>query len=124
MIWPIFWICFLAFFAGLLQGGREAYHADDEVFEKWFGVKENSWWGSMSWIRKYDLEGKEMVYHTPFSDYWHAAKWLHKGMLIAASVLSCYHMVYHIFWLGLGIYVIETIGQNVSYRLLRYGKLI
>ena len=124
MIWHILLIGLLALFAGLLQGGREAFHADDEVFEERFGASDKGFWGSMSWYRKYDGQMFERVWYTPISDYWHLAKWLHKGLLIASCLLACYTLPYNIYLIGLGVYALETLGQNISYKYLRYGNLI
>lgn len=39
--------------AGIANGASEAYEADRHIFEKRWGVSEQSWWGSKSWKRKY-----------------------------------------------------------------------
>ena len=77
---------------GILQGGREAFHADPKVFDR-LGAKEYGFFGSQQWQRKY--EGNRYLNETGSvnrmksqilgnfgRDYWHTSKY-------AVPVLYC-----------------------------------
>jgi len=77
--------------AGILHGGREAYHAEPTVFEKRFGVSSTSWFGSEQWRRNYeDLDPSKK--HKPnafntFRDYYHFSSTAHTTILVSGAVL-------------------------------------
>lgn len=83
------WIGYAA--AGILHGGREAYHAEPTVFEKRFGVSSTSWFGSEQWRRNYeDLDPSKK--HKPnafntFRDYYHFSSTTHTAILVSGAVL-------------------------------------
>ncbi len=77
--------------AGILHGGREAYHAEPTVFEKRFGVSSTSWFGSEQWRRNYvDLDPskkhKPNVFNT-FRDYYHFSSTAHTTILVSGAVI-------------------------------------
>jgi len=77
--------------AGILHGGREAYHAEPNVFEKRFGVSKTSWFGSEQWRRNYvDLDPakkhKPNVFNT-FRDYYHFSSTAHTTILVSGAVI-------------------------------------
>ena len=77
--------------AGVLHGGREAYHAESTVFEKRFGVSSTSWFGSEQWRRNYvDLDPskkhKPNVFNT-FRDYYHFSSTAHTTILVSGAVI-------------------------------------
>lgn len=62
--------------AGIMQGCREAYHADPAVFERKFGAAPLSWWGSEQWKRNYQDNDPEKPHKTEIfgnvgRDMWH-----------------------------------------------------
>jgi len=77
--------------AGILHGGREAYHAESGVFEKRFGVGKTSWFGSEQWRRNYvDLDPSKK--HKPnafntFRDYYHFSSTAHTTILVSGAVI-------------------------------------
>ncbi len=77
--------------AGVLHGGREAYHAEPNVFEKRFGVSSTSWFGSEQWRRNYvDLDPTKK--HKPnalntFRDYYHFSSTAHTTILVSGAVI-------------------------------------
>jgi len=77
--------------AGILHGGREAYHAESTVFEKHFGVSSTSWFGSEQWRRNYeDLDPtkkhKPNAFNT-FRDYYHFSSTAHTTILVSGAVI-------------------------------------
>lgn len=70
--------------AGTLWGGREAYYADNTVFERHFGVGKYNFGGSHEWERKYvhnrynDGKNKQktQLFGNFGSDYWHTSKYV------------------------------------------------
>lgn len=85
----IVWASYIV--AGVLHGGREAYHAEPTVFEKRFGVSSTSWFGSEQWRRNYvDLDPskkhKPNVFNT-FRDYYHFSSTAHTTILVSGAVL-------------------------------------
>jgi len=120
---------FLALFAGSLHGGREAFHADPHIFEKRFGVKDISFFGSLSWLRKYpgfDQTRKEREFYTAFRDFWHMAGWMGKWWLIASAMLagSLSDNTGHLILGGLGIVVVSAFGSRTAYTWLRYKRFV
>ena len=104
------WIAYAA--AGILHGGREAYHAEPTVFEKRFGVAPQSFFGSEQWKRNYfnrDPEsGHKPNLFNPVRDYYHFSGATTKAV-----------------WIG-GAFVIGTSEQPIKYKLvdLLIGTLI
>lgn len=76
--------------AGILHGGREAYHAEPTVFEKRFNAAPLSFWGSEQWKRQYFNRDPETQAHKPnalngFRDYWHFSGASTKYILIGGA---------------------------------------
>jgi hypothetical protein len=76
--------------AGILHGGREAYHAQPNVFEKRFNAAPLSFWGSEQWKRQYFDRDPEIQAHKPnafngFRDYWHFSGASTKYILIGGA---------------------------------------
>jgi len=91
--------------AGILHGGREAYHAESTVFEKRFNAAPLSFWGSGQWKRQYFNRDPENQAHKPeiwnsVRDYWHFSH-------TASSTL----------WVS-GAFVLGYSKQPLKYRLL------
>lgn len=67
----------LPFYAvsGIIWGAREAYHADNRIFEKKFGADELSFWGSKAWLRNYYgnnvNNGHRPEWLNSTRDFWH-----------------------------------------------------
>jgi hypothetical protein len=83
------WITYAA--AGILHGGREAYHAEPAVFEKRFGVAPLSFFGSQQWKRQYYNRDPETQPHkpnlwNPVRDYWHFSGAAKNYILIGGAV--------------------------------------
>jgi len=82
------WIAYAV--AGILHGGREAYHAQPNVFEKAFNAAPLSFWGSEQWKRQYYNRDPETQAHKPnalngFRDYWHFSGASTKYILIGGA---------------------------------------
>lgn len=82
------WIAYAA--AGILHGGREAYHAEPTVFETRFGVAKQSFFGSEQWKRQYYNRDPENMPHKPnawngLRDYWHFSGATTKYILIGGA---------------------------------------
>jgi hypothetical protein len=91
--------------AGIMHGGREAYHAEPTVFEKRFNAAPLSFWGSEQWKRQYFNRDPENQAHKPeifnsVRDYWHFSH-------TAGSTL----------WVS-GAFVLGYSKQPLKYRLL------
>ena len=76
--------------AGILHGGREAYHAQPNVFEKAFNAAPLSFWGSEQWKRQYYNRDPETQAHKQnalngFRDYWHFSGASTKYILIGGA---------------------------------------
>ena len=76
--------------AGILHGGREAYHAQPDVFEKRFNAAPLSFWGSEQWKRQYYNRDPETQDHKQnalngFRDYWHFSGASTKYILIGGA---------------------------------------
>lgn len=75
--------------AGILHGGREAYHAEPGVFEKRFNASPTSFFGSQQWKRQYYDNNPELP-HKPnawngLRDYWHFSVATTKYILIGGA---------------------------------------
>ena len=82
------WIAYAV--AGILHGGREAYHAEPTVFEKRFNAAPLSFFGSEQWERQYYNRDPETQAHKPnalngFRDYWHFSGASTKYILIGGA---------------------------------------
>ena len=82
------WIGYVA--AGILHGGREAYHAQPNVFEKRLNAAPSSFFGSEQWKRQYFNRDPEIQAHKPnafngFRDYWHFSGASTKYILIGGA---------------------------------------
>jgi len=82
------WIAYAM--AGILHGGREAYHAESTVFEKRFNAAPLSFFGSQQWKRQYYNRDPETQAHKPnalngFRDYWHFSGASTKYILIGGA---------------------------------------
>lgn len=131
MIMTIYFIVagLLTFFAGLLHGGREAMHAQPRVFEDWLSVSSTSFFGSQSWLRKYvDCDPNRPVrkFYTGISDYWHVAAWMQKMCIIAAILIAVWPSDVRPYWIIVSVMValVESAGASVSYKWLRYRRLV
>ena len=76
--------------AGILHGGREAYHAEPTVLQDIFGGPDDSWIGPMQWKRQYYNRDPETQAHKPnalngFRDYWHFSGASTKYILIGGA---------------------------------------
>ena len=97
------WISYAV--AGILHGGREAYHAAPTVFEKRFNAAPLSFWGSEQWKRQYFSRDPENQAHKPeiwnsVRDYWHFS-----------------HTAGATLWVS-GAFVLGYSKQPLKYRLL------
>jgi len=77
--------------AGILHGGREAYHAEPTAFEKRFNAAPQSWFGSEQWKRQYYNRDPENMPHkpniwNPLRDYYHFSGTGTKYLLIGGAV--------------------------------------
>lgn len=121
----------LSFAAGVIHGGREAYHTDPTVFEKRWGVEPGSWWGSESWRRKYHTNGsgqlvERPLFGTTLSDFWHTSQYVTRGLTIGATFT---HTLYRgkrqrAWWehtlIGIGQMIVYTGGAAMAYEILSY----
>ena len=76
--------------AGILHGGREACHAQPDVFEKRLNAAPLSFWGSEQWKRQYYNRDPGTQAHKPnalngFRDYWHFSGASTKYILIGGA---------------------------------------
>lgn len=106
----IVWISYFA--AGVLHGGREAYHAEPTVFEKRFNARPQSFFGSEQWKRNYfdrdPDKGHKPNLFNPARDYYHFSGAATKTI-----------------WIG-GAFTIGMSKQPIKYKLidLLIGALI
>lgn len=81
--------------AGWCHGWTDAYHADNKVFEKAWGVDQYSFWGSKAWERNYETgryykpdggvnRHKNNLGNT-FRDVWHAGNAAQKVFLVGGT---------------------------------------
>ena len=119
------------FAAGVLHGGREAYHADPNVFEKHWGVGSNSFFGSASWTRKYYTNSngalvEKPLFGTTFSDFWHSSQFVGRGLVIGGTLTYSLYKPsspkkwYHTAIIAAGSFAAYTAGAAITYNLLRY----
>jgi len=83
------WIAYAV--AGILHGGREAYHAEPNVFERRFNATPLSFFGSQQWKRQYYNRDPETQAHkpniwNPLRDYYHFSGTTKNYILIGGAV--------------------------------------
>ena len=98
----VVWISYFA--AGVLHGGREAYHAEPTVFEKRFNAAPLSFFGSEQWKRQYYNRDPENG-HKP--EIWNSARDYYHFSHLASSTI----------WIG-GAFTIGMSKQPMKYKLL------
>ena len=98
----IVWISYFA--AGVLHGGREAYHAEATVFEKRFNARPQSFFGSEQWKRNYFDRDPDSG-HKP--NIWNSARDYYHFSHLASSTI----------WVG-GAFTIGMSKQPMKYKLL------
>ena len=111
--------------AGILHGGREAYHAEPTVFEKRFNVAPTSFFGSEQWKRNYYNNNPEEK-HKPnigntFRDYYHFSSTVHTTFLVGGAVtigVSKQSLKHKVFDTAIAV-LIRSIAANATYNLLR-----
>lgn len=112
--------------AGILHGGREAYHAEPTVFEKRFNAAPLSFFGSEQWKRQYYNRDPETQAHKPnalngFRDYWHFSGASTKYILIGGAFtigMSKQPLKYRLIDLLIGA-VITSGSASLTYNILR-----
>lgn len=115
--------------AGLLNGAREATHAESDVFEKRFGADKYGFFGSQSWQRKYvgydNEKGERSWAYTLISDYWHVSAWVRKALLLGAMVVVGYNygVSWQLFVYPAAIWALDAAAASVAYGYMRTGKI-
>lgn len=111
--------------AGILHGGREAYHAEPTVFEKRFNAAPLSFFGSEQWKRQYYNRDPEGVHKpniwNPVRDYYHFAGAATKGIWIGGAFVlgaSKQPVKYRVIDLLIGA-AITSVTASATYNLLR-----
>jgi hypothetical protein len=111
--------------AGILHGGREAYHAEPTVLEKRFNAGPLSFFGSEQWKRNYfnrDPEnGHKPNLFNPVRDYWHFAGAATKTIWIGGAFtigMGKQPMKYKLLDLLIGT-LITSGSASLTYNLLR-----
>lgn len=114
------------FLAGVFHGGREAYHAQPNVFEKRLNAAPLSFWGSEQWKRQYFDRDPETQAHKPnalngFRDYWHFSGASTKAIWIGGAFtigMSKQPLKYRLIDLLIGA-VITSGSASLTYNILR-----
>ena len=113
--------------AGTSHGALEAYHAEPTVFEKAWGAKEKSFWGSRAWERNYQNNDYTTGNHkgewlgNVGRDFWHTARFTEKITLISGAFTIGFgkrKTKFKIADLLIGA-AVSTVSANITYRLLR-----
>ena len=111
--------------AGILHGGREAYHAEPTVFEKRFGAAPQSFFGSEQWKRNYfnrdPDNGHKPNLFNPVRDYYHFSGATTKAVWIGGAFvlgMSKQPMKYKLLDLLIGT-LITSGTASLTYNLLR-----
>jgi hypothetical protein len=118
------WIAYAV--AGVLHGGREAYHAESTVFEKRFNAAPLSFFGSEQWKRQYFDRDPENMPHKPeiwnsARDYWHfshtagATLWVSGAFILGASKQPLKYRLLD----GVIAGIITSAFASTTYELLR-----
>jgi hypothetical protein len=118
------WLWYAA--AGTGFGAREAYHADQTIFEKKWGVSPTSFWGSQAWKRNYigsnpDNPHKSEIFGNVGRDFWHTFGLASKGAMFTATfaITQRKHPVkYRVANAFLG-YALQSIFSSLTYNALR-----
>lgn len=76
--------------SGMLWGAREAYHADPYIFDRVYGVRTESFWGSDAWKRNYvDNDPEKPHKHEYFGnvgrDIWHTFGFSSNALLFSGA---------------------------------------
>lgn len=112
--------------AGILHGGREAYHAEPTIFEKRFNAAPLSFFGSEQWKRQYYNRDPENMPHkpniwNPVRDYYHFAGAATKGIWIGGAFaigMTEQPVKYRVIDLLIGA-AITSVTASATYNLLR-----
>lgn len=111
--------------AGILHGGREAYHAEPTIFEKRFNAAPESFFGSEQWKRQYFNRDPGMAHKpniwNPLRDYWHFSGAATKGVWIGGAFVigvSKQPLKYRVVDMLIGA-VITSATASLTYNLLR-----
>jgi hypothetical protein len=111
--------------AGILHGGREAYHAESTVFEKRFNASPLSFFGSEQWKRNYfDRDpdnGHKPNLFNPVRDYYHFSGAATKAIWIGGAFtigMGKQPMKYKLLDLMIGT-LITSGSASLTYNLLR-----
>jgi hypothetical protein len=118
------WISYAV--AGILHGGREAYHAESTVFEKRFNAAPLSFFGSEQWKRNYFDRDPENQSHkpniwNPVRDYYHFSGAATKTVWIGGAFtigMGKQPMKYKLLDLLIGT-LITSGSASLTYNLLR-----
>ena len=111
--------------AGILHGGREAYHAQPNVFERRLNAAPLSFWGSEQWKRNYydrnpELPHKPNIWN-PIRDYYHFSGAATKAVWIGGAFtvgMSKQPLKYRLIDLLIGA-VITSGSASLTYNILR-----
>ena len=117
------WIAYAV--AGILHGGREAYHAEPTVFERRFNAAPLSFFGSEQWKRNYfDRDpdnGHKPNLFNPVRDYYHFSGFTTKTIWIGGAFtigMSKQPMKYKLLDLLIGT-LITSGTASLTYNILR-----
>lgn len=79
----------LIYFAGVLHGLREAFHADRKIFERLLKVQAVSFFGSQQDRLKYNSIGdyKSVWWRYFPQDFWHISRWL-ENFAVAGTIFA------------------------------------
>jgi len=117
------WIAYAA--AGILHGGREAYHAEPAVLQNVFGGPDDSWIGPMQWERQYYKRDPELPHKpniwNPIRDYYHFSGAATKALWIGGAFtlgMSKQPMKYRLIDLLIGT-LITSGSASLTYNILR-----
>lgn len=119
-------------FAGSIWGAREAFYADERVFERKWGVDPYSFFGSHQWERKYkgnrylNSDGtvnpiKTQLFGNFGRDYWHTSKYLVWGagtVFMFERGLSKQKFWHKVIDIAVGG-VLFSASSNLTYQILR-----
>jgi hypothetical protein len=117
------WISYAV--AGILHGGREAYHAEPTVLQNIFGGPDDSWIGPMQWKRQYykgdpELPHKPNLFN-PVRDYYHFSGAATKTVWIGGAFtigMSKQPMKYKLLDLMIGA-LITSGTASLTYNIIR-----
>lgn len=118
--------------SGVIHGLRDAYAFKRDIFELAFGVKPLSFWGSESWLRKYQEWNPtlpERKWYTPISDFWHLSHPFEKSFMIIGLTMLIYKIdlftgytssdTLLLFIFGGLAYLINSFCSGVAYKIIR-----